>query len=61
MRVAMLTYLGEESGVYTHVMNVATQIAKVPNLELHIIAIGDENIILNEFGATVHIIKKKKC
>jgi glycosyltransferase involved in cell wall biosynthesis len=59
MKVAMLTYLGEESGVYTHVKNIATRISKVSNVELHIIAIGDEDIIINKFGATVHFIKKK--
>ena len=58
MKVAMLTYLGKESGVYTHVKNIATGISKRSNVELHIIALGDEDIIINKFGATVHIMKK---
>lgn len=58
MKVAMLTYLGEESGVYTHAKNIATQITKSPDVDLHIISIGDENIITNQFGATIHFIKR---
>ncbi|OFV67452.1 MAG: glycosyl transferase family 1 [Candidatus Syntrophoarchaeum caldarius] len=54
----MLTYLGEESGVYTHAKNIATQITKSPDVDLHIISIGDENIITNQFGATIHFIKR---
>ena len=58
MKVAMLTYLGEDSGVCTHAKNIAPQITKNPDVDLHIIAIGDENIITNKFGATVHFIKR---
>jgi hypothetical protein len=54
----MLTYLGEESGVYTHVKNIAARISKLPNVELHIIALGSEDAVISRFGATVHIIKK---
>ena len=59
MKVAMLTYLGEESGVYTHVKKIAIRISKLPDVDLHIIAIDDKNIITNRFGAAVHFIKRK--
>ena len=58
MKLVMLAYLGEESGVYTHAKNMAARISKLSDVELHIIALGDEGIMMSRFGATVHILKK---
>lgn len=60
MRIAMVTYLGEEGGVYTHIKNLASRISRLPDFELHIVALDEKDNIEDRFGCKVHFIKRGK-
>src|SRR3972149_458891 len=59
MRIVMLTYLGKEGGVYTHIKNLASRISKFPDIELHIIGLNEKDYIEDQSGYKVHFIKKR--
>jgi glycosyltransferase involved in cell wall biosynthesis len=60
MRIAMVTYLGKEGGVYTHIKNLASRISKFPGIELHIVVLSEKDNIEDRFGSKVHFIKRSK-
>ena len=60
MKIAMLTYWGDEGGVYMHVMNIATRASKLPDVDLHIIALSEKNCTGELFGGTAHFLKRAK-
>ena len=59
MKVAIVTYLGEEGGVYTHIKNIAIRISRFHNVELHIIVLSEKDCTEKLFGSTVHFIKRE--
>lgn len=57
MKVALVTYFGEEGGVYTHVKNIALRTSRFHNIEVHIIVLSEKECTEKLFGSTVHFIK----
>ena len=60
MKIAMLTYWGDKGGVYTHVMNIATRVSKLPDVDLYIVALSEKSCTGELFGGTAHFLKKAK-
>ena len=58
MRIVMLTYWGDKGGVYMHVMNIAERVSKLPDVELHIVALSADSRKHELFGCTTHFLKR---
>ena len=60
MKIAILTYWGDKGGVYIHVMNIATRVSKLPDVDLHIVALSEKSCTNELFGGTAHFLKRAK-
>lgn len=60
MKIAILTYWGDKGGVYIHVMNIATRVSKLPDVDLHIVALSEKSCTDELFGGTAHFLKRAK-
>jgi len=54
----ILTYWGVEGGIYTYLRKVVARLSTIPDIEVHVVALSENDCSGNFVGETVHFLKR---